>query len=105
MAAAIARAGGTRVPSGHIPLPAARAVAVLGDRLPSKLKGSAPLTSDRLKFLTHSRAYDVTKAQRLLAFSATTDLPTGAKLSIAWYRKMGYLRAPRRSESTAARSV
>jgi nucleoside-diphosphate-sugar epimerase len=105
LAAAIARAGGTRVPSGHIPLPAARAVAVLGDRLPSKLKGSAPLTSDRLEFLTHSRAYDVTKAQRVLAFSATTDLPTGAQLSIAWYRKMGYLRAPRRSESTAARSV
>jgi nucleoside-diphosphate-sugar epimerase len=93
LAAAIARAGGTRMPPGHIPLPAARAVAVLGDRLPPKLKGSAPLTSSRLDFLTHSRAYDVTKARRLLAFTATTDLPTGAARSIAWYREAGYLPA------------
>jgi nucleoside-diphosphate-sugar epimerase len=93
LAAAIARAGGTRMPSGHIPLPAARAVAVLGDRLPPKLRRSAPLTSSRLDFLTHSRAYDVTKAGRLLAFTATTDLPTGAARSIAWYREAGYLPA------------
>jgi nucleoside-diphosphate-sugar epimerase len=93
MAAAIARAGGTRVPPGHIPLAAARAVAVLGDRLPPMLKRSAPLTSSRLDFLTHSRAYDVTKARRLLAFTATTDLPTGAARSLAWYREAGYLRA------------
>jgi nucleoside-diphosphate-sugar epimerase len=105
LAAAIARAGGTRVPWGHIPLPAARAVALLGDRLPTKLKGAAPLTSTRLEFLTHSRAYDVTKARRLLAFSATTDLPTGATRSIAWYRKMGYLRPARRSEPPDAQRV
>jgi nucleoside-diphosphate-sugar epimerase len=93
LAAAIARAGGTRMPPGHIPLPAARAVAALGDRLPPKLRRSAPLTSSRLDFLTHSRAYDVRKARRLLAFTAPTDLPTGAARSIAWYRDAGYLPA------------
>jgi nucleoside-diphosphate-sugar epimerase len=93
LAQAIARAGGTRVPAGHIPLPAAHAAAALGDRLPANLKRSAPLTRSRLEFLTHSRVYDVTKAHRVLGFAAATDLPTGTELSMAWYREKGYLAA------------
>jgi nucleoside-diphosphate-sugar epimerase len=93
LAGAIARAGGTSVPAGHIPLPAARVVAALGDRLPSNLKRSAPLTRSRLDFLTHSRVYDVTKARHLLGFEAATDLPAGAARSMAWYRQHGYLAA------------
>ena len=93
LAAAIARAGGTNVPAGHIPLPAAQAVAALGDRLPASLKASAPLTRGRLDFLTHSRMYDVTKARRVLGFDAATDLQTGMRQSMAWYRAQGYLPA------------
>jgi dihydroflavonol-4-reductase len=93
LADAIARAGGTSLPRGHIPLSAAQAVAMVGDRLPSNLKRSAPLTRSRLEFLTHSRVYDVTKAERLLGFAAATDLPTGATRSMAWYRDEGYLAA------------
>jgi nucleoside-diphosphate-sugar epimerase len=91
LAEAIARAGGTRLPRGHIPLPAARALAVVGDRLPPKLKPSAPLTRSRLDFLTHSRVYDVAKAESLLDFAAETDLSTGTARSMAWYRDQGYL--------------
>lgn len=91
LASAIAMAGGTRVPAGHIPLPAAQAVAALGDRLPPRARASAPLTRSRLEFLTHSRVYDVTKARRVLGFDAATDLPTGTRLSMAWYRRQGYL--------------
>jgi nucleoside-diphosphate-sugar epimerase len=91
LAEVIARAGGTRLPPGHIPVLAARAVAVLGDRLPPRLKQSAPLTTGRLDFLTHSRVYDVTKARCLLDFAAATDLPTGAARTMAWYRQQGYL--------------
>jgi nucleoside-diphosphate-sugar epimerase len=93
LAEAIARAGGTRLPRGHIPLPAAQAVAALGDRLPPKLRASAPLTRSRLEFLTHSRVYDVAKAQRLLDFAAPTELVTGTTRSMAWYRGEGYLPA------------
>ena len=93
LAEAIARAGGTRMSRGYIPLPAAQAVAVVGDRLPPTLRRSAPLTSGRLDFLTHSRIYDVTKARRLLGFAAATDLPAGAAHSVAWYRERGYLGA------------
>lgn len=93
LADAIARAGDTSVPRGRIPLPAAKAVAAVGDRLPPNLKRSAPLTRSRLEFLTHSRVYDVTKAKRLLGFTAPTDLTTGAARSLAWYREQRYLAA------------
>jgi nucleoside-diphosphate-sugar epimerase len=93
LAAAIARAGGTRVPRGHIPLRAAQAAAVIGDGLPSNLKRSVPLTRSRVDFLTHSRVYDVTKARYVLDFAAATELATGAGRSLAWYREEGYLPA------------
>jgi nucleoside-diphosphate-sugar epimerase len=91
LAGAIARAEGTRLPAGHIPVFAARAVAGLGDRLPSGLRQHVPLTRSRLDFLTHSRVYDVTKAMRLLDFAAPTDLSTGLARTVAWYRQRGYL--------------
>jgi nucleoside-diphosphate-sugar epimerase len=100
LAAAIAIAGGTRLPNGHIPLPAARAVAAVGDWLPASLRRSAPLTSTRLDFLTHSRVYSVDKAERLLNFGAETDLSTGMNQTISWYRQNGYL--PAAAESSAA---
>jgi nucleoside-diphosphate-sugar epimerase len=91
LAGAIARAEGTRLPPGHIPVSAAQAAAGLGDRLPAGLKQRVPLTRSRLEFLTHSRAYDVTKAMRLLGFAAPTDLPAGIAQTVAWYRQRGYL--------------
>jgi nucleoside-diphosphate-sugar epimerase len=93
LAGAIACAEGTRLPSGHMPVLAAQALAGLGDRLPPSLKRSAPLTHSRLDFLTHSRMYDVTKATRLLGFAAAIDLPTGIARTVAWYRQCGYLPA------------
>jgi nucleoside-diphosphate-sugar epimerase len=93
LASAIACAEGTTLPRGSIPLPAARAIALVGDQLPSRLKQSAPLTRTRLDFLTHSRVYDVAKAQRLLDFTATTDLTTGIATTVAWYRNSGLLPA------------
>ncbi|HYZ57786.1 MAG TPA: NAD-dependent epimerase/dehydratase family protein [Streptosporangiaceae bacterium] len=94
LARVIARAEGTRLPPGNIPLPAARVVAGLGDLLPPALRQRAPLTRGRLDFLTHSRMYDVSKARRLLDFAAPTDLPAGIARTVAWYRQHGHLPAP-----------
>jgi nucleoside-diphosphate-sugar epimerase len=66
-------------------------VAGLCDGLPAGLRASAPLTRSRLDFLTHSRIYDVRKAERMLGFAAATDLDTGTARSLAWYREEGYL--------------
>ena len=93
LAAVIARAEGTRLPPGHIPVPVARAVAGAGDRLPAGVRRLAPLTRSRLDFLTHSRVYDVTKAERLLGFAAATSLPTGVARTVTWYRQQGLLAA------------
>lgn len=91
LAATIARAGGTSLPPGHIPLAAARTMAMVGDWLPVNLKRSAPLTRSRLEFLTHSRVYSVAKAKRLLDFAASTDLATGIARTMEWYRQKRYL--------------
>lgn len=91
LADAIAHAGGTRVPAGHIPMLAAQTVAAVGDWLPPGLRQSAPLTRSRLDFLTHSRVYDVTKAQRLLGYTATTSLAAGTAAAMAWYQRHGFL--------------
>jgi nucleoside-diphosphate-sugar epimerase len=91
LAAAIAEAAGTGAARGYIPFPAAKALALVGDRLPGNLKRSAPLTSGRLEFLTHSRVYSIDKARRLLGFAAATDLAAGLSSTISWYRESGYL--------------
>jgi nucleoside-diphosphate-sugar epimerase len=93
LAETIARAGGTSLPPGRIPLAAARAVATVGDWLPANLRRSAPLTRSRLDFLTHSRVYSVDRARLLLDFAATTDLATGIARTMAWYRQQRYLPA------------
>jgi nucleoside-diphosphate-sugar epimerase len=93
LASAIADAAGTRPAGGHIPMPAARAAAALGDALPPRLRKAAPLTSSRLDFLTHSRVYCVDKAARVLQFVAPTDLRSGIASSLTWYRRHGYLPA------------
>jgi nucleoside-diphosphate-sugar epimerase len=91
LAHTIAQAGGTRPPAGSIPMSAARAVALVGDRLPVALRRSAPLTTSRLDFLTHSRVYDTSKAARMLGFTATTEIGPGVAQTLAWYCREGYL--------------
>jgi nucleoside-diphosphate-sugar epimerase len=91
LAHAIAGAAGAATPTGHIPLPIARAAARVGDVLPTRVRNRAPLTTSRLDFLTHSRVYSVSKAERELGFVAPTDLSTGIDLTVAWYREHGYL--------------
>jgi nucleoside-diphosphate-sugar epimerase len=91
LARTIAQAGGTRFPAGYIPISAARAVALVGDRLPAALRRSAPLTTSRLDFLTHSRVYDTSRAARLLGFTAATDIAAGVAMSLTWYCRENHL--------------
>jgi nucleoside-diphosphate-sugar epimerase len=94
LAATIAAALGVVLPRGHIPMAAASALAYAGDLLPAPLRSAAPLTRSRLEFLTHSRVYAVTKARRLLDFSAATELVNGVAQTVAWYQQEGYLAVP-----------
>jgi nucleoside-diphosphate-sugar epimerase len=105
LADAIARAEGTRLPPGYIPVSAARAVAGLAGWLPAGLQQRVPLTCNRLDFLTHSRVYDVSKASRLLGFAAPTDLSTGLAHTVAWYRKRGFLPADATDQASPGKGV
>jgi nucleoside-diphosphate-sugar epimerase len=102
LARLIAQAAGTSAAGGFIPLSAARAVARAGDLLPPRLRAAAPLTTSRLDFLTHSRVYDVSRAERMIGFTASTDLATGIAETLAWYRRNGYLPAVESDLLTAA---
>ncbi|HEX9038468.1 MAG TPA: NAD-dependent epimerase/dehydratase family protein [Ktedonobacterales bacterium] len=95
LATTIAQALGVPPPRGHIPMAAAAAVAYAGDLLPASLRPMAPLTRSRMDFLTHSRRYNVSKAQRVLGYSADTPLPEGVARATAWYRQEGYLQPQR----------
>lgn len=91
LASSIAKALEKPVPKGNIPLPLARLAASVGDLLPVNIKKLAPLTYSRLDFLTHSRIYNVSKAYRLLGFTASINLADGIAQTIAWYKQHGYL--------------
>lgn len=95
LAASIADALRVPVKRGYLPLPAAHAVAAMGNLLPAGKRASAPLTPSRLDFLTHSRMYSVAKSERMLGAYATTSLTDGIAQTVAWYRCQGYL-APAR---------
>jgi nucleoside-diphosphate-sugar epimerase len=87
----IAKALNAPPPRGHIPMPLAQTVARVGDAFPSAVRHRAPLTTSRLDFLTHSRMYTVSKAQRLLGFTAETPLSLGIARTAAWYQAEGLL--------------
>jgi nucleoside-diphosphate-sugar epimerase len=95
LAQTIATAIGVPSPRGTIPMTVARALAMSGDLLPARLRHLAPLTSSRLDFLTGSRVYDVSKAQRLLGFAAATEISAGIARTVHWYRQKGYLPSTR----------
>ena len=94
LAQTIATALGVPSPRGTIPMMVARALAMAGDLLPARLRHLAPLTSSRLEFLTSSRVYDVSKAQRLLGFVAATEISAGIARTVRWYRQEGHLPPP-----------
>lgn len=97
LATAMAAAMGVPPPRGTMPLFVARVAALAAELLPHGLKHMAPMTQDRLRFLTSSRVYDVSKAERLLDFKAPTELATGMALTVEWYRAKGYLLTANRS--------
>ncbi|HUX87375.1 MAG TPA: hypothetical protein VMW65_10260, partial [Chloroflexota bacterium] len=91
LAKIMARALGVRETRGSIPSLLAWGLGLSGDMLVSTLHVSPPLTRSRLDFLTNSRFYDVSKAQRLLGFTAKTELADGIAQTVQWYQEAGYL--------------
>ena len=60
----------------------------------------APLTRSRVKFLTNSRTYDISRAGSELGYAPRVWLAAGMKLTAAWYYKHHYLDDSSRSWRT-----
>jgi len=75
----------------RIPLGLAQFLAVGIAPLFSIVRLKFPITKDRLEFFRVSRAYNTSRAKKLLGYEARTDLEAGLRHTIAWYSQHGYL--------------
>jgi nucleoside-diphosphate-sugar epimerase len=91
LATAIAHALGRELPAGSIPLWLANLTSDLFAVLPGINGEHAPLTRSRVKFLTNSRIYDISRARFELGYAPKVGLEAGVKLTAAWYYKQHYL--------------
>jgi nucleoside-diphosphate-sugar epimerase len=87
LATEIARALDRDLPKGSIPLWLANLASDIFAITPGMKGEQAPLTRSRVKFLTHSRAYDISRAQSELGYSPRVELEEGLKMTAAWYEK------------------
>lgn len=91
LASAIAQALGRNLPAGSIPLWLANLASDIFALLPGMKGERAPLTRSRVKFLTNSRVYDISRARSELGYRPAIGLEEGMQRAAAWYYKHHYL--------------
>lgn len=91
LATAIAHSLGKELPGSSIPLWLANLASDIFALAPGMRGEKAPLTRSRVKFLTHSRIYDISRAKKELSFSPGVQLEEGMRRTAAWYHKHNYL--------------
>jgi dihydroflavonol-4-reductase len=87
----IARALGVPLSRLHVPSEPLRTGAGLLEGLFKVFGKEAPLTRAKVDFFLKHRAYDTSKARRLLGFAPRVRLDEGLPRTIAWYRQQGWL--------------
>ena len=91
LATAIAHALDRRLPTGSIPLWLANLASDIFAVTPGMRGTHAPLTRSRVKFLTHSRIYDISRARSELGYNPVVGLEEGMKRTATWYHKHHYI--------------
>lgn len=87
----IADSLGVRLRRVHVPRQPLRFAAGLLEDAFRFFKSEAPLTRAKVDFFFKPRAYDVSKAARLIGFTARVPLEEGIPRTVAWYRAAGDL--------------
>ena len=87
----LADALGVPHPRGRIPYAPVHALAVACEKVSRGLGVSAPIYPRRVEFFAKDRAFDISKARRLLGYEPEVDLPEGLARTAAWYRANGLL--------------
>ncbi|HEY3175071.1 MAG TPA: NAD(P)-dependent oxidoreductase [Candidatus Polarisedimenticolia bacterium] len=88
----IARAvGRKRLPSMRIPKGLASAAGGAFELAYKLTRIRPPLTRETVEFMTSDRAYDISKARRVLEWSPSIGIEEGTRRAVAWYREKGLL--------------
>ena len=88
---AAASALGVAPPSVRLPYWPLNIAAWLCETLCRPLGIEPPLHRRRLRFFRNNRAFDISKARRVLGYAPKVDLDTGMRHTVAWYRSQGLL--------------
>ncbi len=87
----IARAAGRGVRAWRIPVAPVMAAACVCEAVCRTLGLRPWLYRRRVQFFTKNRFFDISKARRLLGYSPSVSLETGAQKTLAWYREQGWI--------------
>jgi len=87
----IAKVLGVSFSKIHLPVFPFKALSILCEKACLPLGVEPPLHRRRVDFFTKSRAFDISKAKKELAYRPKFDLETGLKLTAEWYREKGFL--------------
>jgi nucleoside-diphosphate-sugar epimerase len=91
LVALIAEVVGTRPPRLRIPYAPVHLASVLCERLCRPVGLAPPLYPRRVEFFSKDRAFDISKARRLLGYEPRVDLREGLRRTAEWYRSEGLL--------------
>ncbi len=87
----IAGAVGVPRPRWHMPVGPVYAAGFLCEQLCKPLKIAPPLHRRRVEVFRADRAFDISKARRMLGYEPQVDARTGIERTAVWYREGGLL--------------
>ena len=91
LSATIAQELGVKAPTFAPPIGPLMLAAKLCETLCKPLGIDPPLHTRRVEFFAKSRAFDNSKARRLIGYSPKVNTQEGVKRTIAWYQQNGHL--------------
>jgi nucleoside-diphosphate-sugar epimerase len=83
---------GVRPPSLHLPVWPVWAAGAVCEALCRPLRIQPPIYRRRVDFFLKNRAFDISKARRVLGYNPRVDLREGLARTADWYRMQGLLR-------------
>jgi len=91
LVAAIAKAVQSKPPKFRIPLAPVLWAAFICEKVCRPLKIEPPIYPRRVEFFSKNRAFDISKARRILGYQPQVALPEGLARTADWYRRKGML--------------
>ncbi|NVE93357.1 NAD-dependent epimerase/dehydratase family protein [Altererythrobacter lutimaris] len=82
---------GAKHPWINLPWQPMMALAWVSEKLGLIFRFNPPLYRRRLKFFKHDRAFDISKARRVLGYQPQVDIEEGFRRTIDWYREENLL--------------